>query len=146
MMIFMSVVMAVLGAVWRVFDGAGYGPGGLRVAAGAVVALLAAAVGLWPADLLDWTVTAAIAATATWAVVKGYDDWASWRNLYHYWPASIGIGLAIAHSHDVLGGLIYLGLLVIAGAAHPVATWLDAHNRYTEGVVGACVLGGLTVL
>ena len=148
-MMTLAVILLVLaGGAWRVVDGMGYGPGGFRVAMGAGVALLAAIVGILPIDLLGWTVVVIVAASAMWAVVKGYDDWTRWENLYQYWPATIGAGVATAYSMDVTAGLIYVGLLVIAGAAHPVVERLFIPNgtRYAEAVVGACVIGGLVVL
>ena len=142
----MALPFVIAGAVWRIVDGNGYGPTWVRSAVLGLLCVVAfAAVGT-PVDVLGWTVAVVVAGFASWAMLLGSEDWTSWRTLYRYWPAAIGGLVATVYSANLVAGLTYLGLLLVAGAAHPTVTRLNVHTRYAEGVIGACVIGGLVIL
>ena len=141
-----------LGAAWRVWDGWGeMWPGGVRVAIGALIALAATAFNLWPTDPFMWAVTIITAAGPVWALVRGFDDWTSWKTVYHYWPAVTGVVTALMYLHDPLGAAFYLASILLAGATYPLMAWIDTkyhfpYTRYAEAISGGLLIGGLAVL
>lgn len=133
----------LLGALWRVWDGAGWWRGGYRVAVAAGLVLLACVINFRPEILEDWIALVLASAFVTWALARGYKDWASWENLGQYWPAMTG-GTILAFTFiDAAFLLGYALALLAAGAAHPIVTRLNVHTRFAEAAVGGLVIGGL---
>jgi hypothetical protein len=141
------ILMALIGGCWRVVDGAGIGRTTIRSAVLLAIILTfmqsqadMLAVSAWPLWL--WAVSIVV------ALQRGYRDWTLFdaAQILHYYPAAIPLPILVfAYDLNLTAPLIYVGLLLVAGLAHPVATKLNVHTRSAEFVAGACLVGGVFV-
>jgi hypothetical protein len=82
------------------------------------------------------------------AMQRGFAAWEKFdlRQLNQYYYAAVPLPILVFTGYlDYQSVLIYVGLLAVAGLAHPVATKFNLHTRWAEGVAGACVVGGVTI-
>lgn len=149
------ILMALIGATWRVVDGYGVGPTHLRSAI--LLAILLTFMQLWicwcwALGPSVWLWAVAIVA----ALQKGFglrledgtvkDGWETFsvRQITHYYYAALPMPILVFTGYtNYESALIYVGLLVAAGLTHPVISRFNWHTRWAEGIVGAIVIGGV---
>lgn len=142
------MIAPILGAVWRIWDGAGWGKTTVRsiFLLGMILAIMGYNVSIltlredWPL----WLWAVAIVA----AMQKGFVDWNNWRtNIYQYWYALVPFPLLLWKNYlTVETALIYVACLIVAGLSHPIVSGYNLHTRWAEGVAGALVVGGVSLI
>jgi len=76
------------------------------------------------------------------------NDWNTFspRQISQYFYAALPLPVIVyMYETTLTAPLIYCGLLVVAGLAHPVCSKFNVHTRWAEACVGACVVGGIKI-
>ena len=122
-----------------------WNPNNISIAVGVIPVFLGTVVRINPVSVGSWAVSVIATALIMWSLLKGYRKWDEDSNILHYFPVLVGVFLVGSQIMDVPWIFQYGRSALIAGVAHPllISRLGKYSNIYCDGIVGACLIGGL---
>jgi hypothetical protein len=118
------------------------------VAIGTLITVCAAFYGIGCGGWIDGVSITVATASSVLALVRGYKDWTSWKNIIHFWPAIAGAVIVSALQGTPEWFVAYSFFALLAGAVDPMGhrLGLPDYHRVSECVAGALLIGGLAFI